>query len=87
MVTSALPPQTRAEGRGGGQILSDYYNNGGNILLMRKLLGTELYKKININGEELKERYMREAGRELTDANIDAAVKEAHKREKRKREL
>ena len=67
--------------------MSDYYNNGGNILLMRKLLGTELYKKININGEELKERYMREAGRELTNTEINVAVEGNRRRDHSKQSI
>ena len=42
---------------------------------------------MNINGEEIREKYLREAGRDLTDVDTDAEVEEAHIRVKKMREL
>ena len=42
---------------------------------------------MKINGEELKELYLLEAGRDLTDVDIEVTAEEARRREKLKQEL
>ena len=77
---------TDREGRGGrAPIRGDYNYNGGNVLRPRHLSGPESDEETNIDREELKERYLREAGRELTDVEIDTAVEEARRRAHPKR--
>ena len=67
--------------------MCDYNYNSGNVLLPWHMLGTESDEDMDSNGEELKGQYLREAGRELTNVDINADVEEAHGRGKHKYEL
>ena len=50
-------------------------------------MGPESYKEININREELREQYMREAGRELTNTKTNVAVEKDRRRDHYKKSI